>query len=140
MCDDEWFAHERLHFAAQDGDLSLIKHLFAEGSNINAFDSLGMTALHWAAKKEHLELAAYLIEAGADVNARHELGICNTALGEIAGNCSFEMTRLLVDSGADPSIRGWMQLTALDRAERRKRDDGPRVYALLMEAAGRKAT
>ena len=140
MSDDEWFERERLHFAAQDGDLTLIKHLLAEGSDINAFDSLGMTALQWAAKKEHLDVAAYLIEAGADVNARDEPQIGNTALGEIAGNCSFEMARLLVDAGADPRICGWMQLNALDQAKRRKRGDGPRVYALLMEAAGRKRT
>ncbi len=138
MHDAEWFEREQLHFAAQDGDLSRIKRLLAEGSDINAFDDLGMTALHWAAKKEHLDVAAYLIEAGADVNARHEPQIGNTALGEIAGNCSFEMARLLVDSGADPSIRGWMQLNAIDRAKGRKRGDGPRVYALLIEAAGRK--
>jgi ankyrin repeat protein len=140
MPDAECYENERLHFAAQNGDLSLIKCLFAAGSDINAFDSLGMTALHWAAKKEHLEVAAYLIEAGADVNARHEPRIGDTALGEIAGNCSFEMARLLVDAGADPSIRGWMQLNALDRAKRRKRGDGPRVYALLAGAVGRKRT
>ena len=140
MSDDEWFGRERLHFAAQDGDLTLIEHLRAEGSDINAFDSLGMTALHWAAKKEHLDVAAYLIEAGADVNARDEPQIGNTALGEIAGNCSFEVARLLVDAGADPRIRGWMQLNALDQAKGRKRGDGPRVYALLVEAAARKST
>ena len=107
-----------------------------DGSDINAFDSLGKTALHWAAKGEHLTVVAFLIKHGADVNARHEPTIGDTVLGEIAGNCSFEMARVLVDAGADPSIRGWMQLNALDRAKERKRGDGPRVYALLMAAAG----
>jgi ankyrin repeat protein len=140
MFDDDWYERERLHFAAQDGDLSQIKRLVAEGSDVNAFDSLGKMALHWATKKEHLDVAAFLIERGADVNARHEPSIGDTPLGEVAGNCSFEMARLLVDTGADPSIRGWMNLNALDRARSRKRGDGPRVYALLAQAAGRKST
>jgi ankyrin repeat protein len=140
MSNDEWYERERLHLAAQDGDLSLIKHLLAEGSDVNAFDNLGMTALHWAAKKEHHDVASLLIEAGAAVNARDEFRIADTALGEIAGNCSFEMARLLVDAGVDPRIRGWMQLNAPDRAKDRKRGVGPRVYALLVEKVRRKNT
>jgi ankyrin repeat protein len=138
MSDEGWFESERLHLAAQDGDLPHIKQLLAEGTDINAFDSIGMTALHWAAKKENLEVAACLIEAGADVNARDEAQIGDTALAAVAGNCSFDMARLLVDAGADPTIRGWMQLSALDRAKKRMRGDGPRVYALLTGAAARK--
>jgi ankyrin repeat protein len=140
MSDDEWYERERLHLAAQDGDLSLIKHLLAEGSDVNVFDNLGMTALHWAAKKEYLDVASFLIEAGTAVNARDELRIGDTALGEIAENCCSEMARLLVDAGADPRIRGWMQLNAPDRAKVRKRGDGPPVYALLVEAVRRKNT
>jgi hypothetical protein len=96
--------------------------------------------LHWAAKGEHLNVAAFLIKHGAAVNAHHEPSIDHAALGEIADNCSSEMAQVLVDAGADPSIRGWMQLNALDRAKERKRGDGPRVYALLTEAAGRRRT
>lgn len=40
------------------------------------------------------------------------------------------------DSGwADPRIRGWMQLNALDQAKSRNRGDGPAVYRLLLDAA-----
>jgi hypothetical protein len=44
------------------------------------------------------------------------------------------MARLLLDAGADPRIRGWMQLDALDRARNRQRGDGPKVYQLLLKA------
>jgi ankyrin repeat protein len=138
MFAENGYEKELLHFAAQHGDLSQIERLIAEGSDVNAFDCLGMTPLLWAAKGEHLNVVAFLIKNGADVNAHHEPSIGDTALGAVAGNCSFEMARVLVDAGADPSIRGWMQLNALDRAKERKRGDGPRVYALLTEAAGRR--
>jgi ankyrin repeat protein len=138
MFAENGYEQELLHFAAQHGDLSQIERLIVDGSDVNAFDSLGMTPLHWAAKGEHLNVVAFLIKHGADVNAHHEPSIGDTALGAVAGNCSFEMARVLVDAGADPSIRGWMQLNALDRAIERKRGDGPRVYALLTEAARRR--
>ena len=51
------------------------------------------------------------------------------------------MAQLLVDSGADPTIPGWMQLSALDKAHGRKRGDGPTVYELLVAARrGRRPT
>ena len=76
-----------------------------------------------------------MIQSGADVNAHDESRIGNTPLAEVAGNCSYEVANLLVEAGADPNIRGWMQLNALDRAAKRKRDNGPKVYQLLLNAA-----
>ncbi len=124
-----------LHSAAQDGDLDLVKRLLAEGHDINAFDELGKTPLHYAVEGEQFDVARYLIEHGADVNAHHEPSIGNTPLGEVSGNCSLRIAKLLVDSGADPTIPGWMQLNALHRAEKRKRGDGPLVYELLVRAS-----
>ena len=98
---------------------------------------MGLTPLHYAARKGHLEVAACLLAAGADVNAHDEAMIGETPLGEVAGNCSLEMARLLVEAGADPTIEGWMHLTALHRSADRQRLDGPAVHALLVEAAQR---
>jgi ankyrin repeat protein len=135
--DDETdpFEEQNLHFAAQDGDLDEVRRLVAEGPNVNVFDTIGMTPLHYAVKEEHLEVAQFLIEHGADVNAHHEPTISNTPLAEVAGTCSLQMARLLVDAGADPTIRGWMQLNALDRAQGRKSGDGPDVSELLLRAS-----
>jgi hypothetical protein len=38
---------------------------------------------------------------------------------------------------ADPRIPGWMQLTALEKAEERQDEEGQRVYSLLKRIAGR---
>jgi ankyrin repeat protein len=131
---------ERLHEAVQDGDLDEVRRLVADGDDVNAFDDLGKTPLHYAVDREHVDVARYLIEHGADVNARHEPSLGNTPLGEVAASCSYVIAKLLVDVGADPTIPGWMQLTALDRARKRKRGDGPEVYELLARAASRSRT
>jgi ankyrin repeat protein len=129
---------EPLHIAAQDGDVAKVQELLAAGFAVNAFDEdLALTPLHYATMGGHLEVMKALIEAGADVNAHDERRIGNTPLSEVAGNCSYEVAKLLVDAGADPSIPGWMQLTALDRAAERKKPEGVRVYELLRAAAER---
>jgi ankyrin repeat protein len=131
---DDW---DNLHHAAQRGDIDAVKEFLARGSDINAFDEISFTPLHHAAKEGHLDLVKVLLEAGADVNAHEEARIGNTPLGDIAGNCSLETARVLIAAGADPTIRGWMQLSALDRAQDRKKAEGRRVYELLVEAARR---
>jgi ankyrin repeat protein len=126
-----------LHYAASNGDVSAVKTLLDQGRDLNAFDDVGFTPLHHAANNEHLEVVSLLLSAGADVNAHDEPHIGNNPIGEIAGKCSFEIAKILVDGGADPTIPGWMQLSALDRASERKGDEGQRVYALLCKAAKR---
>ena len=128
---------EELDFAAQDGDLKEVKRLVGEGVPVDKFDEIGMTPLHYAADAGHLDVARFLIASGADVNAHDEAQIGETPLGQVAGNCSYEMAELLVDAGADPTIPCWMQITALDTASRRKRGHGPRVHQLLLEGAKR---
>lgn len=132
---DNWFEHEQLHFAAQDGDVPRMKDLLAQGYSIDVFDELGKTPLHYAVEKGHEDAVLLLIKAGANVNAHDERMIGNTPLGEVAGNCSLRMAQMLITAGADPTIPGWMQLTALDRAKGRKQGDGPQVYALMVKTA-----
>jgi ankyrin repeat protein len=127
-----------LHAAAQDGDLDQVQRLLSEGHDVKAFDELGKTALHHAVEHERFEVAQVLLAHGADVNAHHEASIGNTPLAQVAGHCSLRMARLLVDAGADPTIAGWMQLNALDRARNRKRGDGPQVYEVLVRASTRR--
>ena len=127
-----------LHAAAQQGDAALVQELLGKGLAPSTFDDLGMTPLHYAAQEGHLPVIDLLLRAGADVDAHDERRIGNTPLGEVAGNCSYEVAERLIAAGADPTVKGWMQLSALDRARERKRPEGGRVRELL-EAASRKA-
>ncbi len=131
------FDDSDLHSAAQDGDIARVRQLLADGRSPNAFDEISRTPLHYAAESGHADIIRVLLEAGADVNAHEEARIDNTPLRDVAGECSLAVATLLVDSGADPRIPGWMQLTALHLAEQRKDLEGQRVYALLTCVADR---
>ena len=128
---------EQLHFAAQDGDVETVTRLLNEGHELNVFDELGKTPLHYAAEHGHLDVMRLLLSSGADVNAHDERVIGNTVLRDVASNCSFDVAKILIDAGADPTIPGWMLLTALDKAQERKKPEGLQVRQLLEQAAGR---
>lgn len=141
---DDWYERERLHRAAAAGDRAPVCELLDQGCPVNAFDDLGRTPLHYAVRGEHFAVVDLLLRAGADVNAHEERVIGDTPLGEAAASCSLRMARRLVEAGADPTIPGWMQRSALDRAKKRKRSEGiggegQAVYNLLYEAARRKS-
>ena len=136
----EWDRESRLHYEAEKGNLEEVERLVEEGWDVNLFDDLGRTPLHYATRGGHLEVMAYLIKAGADVNANDESKIGETPLGEVAGECSLEVVKVLIEAGADPMIPGWMQLTAIHRAEERARRTGKfkAVYKLLLETSRKK--
>lgn len=134
---DDWYESELLHRAAGSGELEQIKALLQEGLPINAFDDLSRTPLHSAAIEGHIEAVRLLINAGANVNAHEEEKIGETVLGQVAENCTFDMAKILIDAGADPTISGWMWLTAVDRSAKREELEGKRVHRLLVEAASR---
>jgi ankyrin repeat protein len=141
--DDELAFHEltermRLHFAVQDGDLKEAKELVERGFDVNAFDEFTSTPLHCAVEGGHIEVARYLLSVGADVNSHLEEKAGDTPLGEVAGNCSYAMAELLIKGGGNPTITGWMGISALDRASKRKKKEGVRVYELLLETAKKK--
>src|SRR5258705_6298514 len=131
------FEPKALHDAAQSGNIEEVRRLLVIGQQPNEFDDLGKTPLHYAAEHGYLEVMESLINTGANVNAHDERVIGNTPLGDVAGSCSFEVAKLLIDSGANPTIPGWMQLTALHKARERKRPEGLRVCQLLEQAAKR---
>jgi hypothetical protein len=78
-----------------------------------------------------------LIKAGVNVNAQDEHVTGNTPLGDIADTCSYDMAKRLIDAGTDPTMPGWMMLTAIDRAEKRTDADARKVQRLLTDTARR---
>jgi ankyrin repeat protein len=132
---EDRFELGRLHQAAAEGDTEEIKRLLQSDHRklIDVYDELSKTPLMCAAMNGHIEAVKLLLDAGADVNAHDVRRIGNTAINEVAGDGDFGMIELLLEAGADPTIRGWMNLNALDRARSRVRS--PAIYAMLQEAA-----
>lgn len=73
--------------------------LLAAGTDTNATQSDGSTALLYAAYNGDAELAQKLLEAGADPNLRNEYG--SFPLSEAVQNDSTEVVRQLLEHGAD---------------------------------------
>jgi len=67
-----------LHYAANDGDAQLVRHLLAQGYNASHADHRGWTPLHFAAQAASTEVMIALLDAGAEVDGRDEHG--NTPL------------------------------------------------------------
>ena len=131
-----------VHLAAAHGYTGALKELLsADGKvSLNAFDDLSRTPLICAVQKGHIAEASMLLEASADVDAHDDRRIGNTALNEAVQSGNEAMVRLLLKYGADPTVPGWMQLSALDRArDWAAADSAPellQIYELLEQKAG----
>jgi len=124
---DAQLQSEQLHRAAQEGDIARVKELIARKYPVNSFDYLGNTPLHYAVRAGSLDVVDCLIKASGNVNAHDERWIGNTPLSDNAQVCSFEIAKRLISAGADPTIPGWMQLNAIDRAAKRTDGNGNRI-------------
>jgi ankyrin repeat protein len=102
--------------AAKTGDKDGLRSLLQKGTDVNATEGDGSTALHWAAYRDDLEAADLLIRAGAKVNATNDLGA--TPLWAAAQNGSEAMVRRLLAAGANPNAKLLLGETVLMVASR----------------------
>ena len=80
---------------------------------------------------KRIDIVKRLLGAGANVNARDERVNGDTPLAESVETGMIEVGELLLAAGVDPTIRGWMGQSALDRAKNRKPSTDRRLYDLL---------
>lgn len=88
-----------LHAAASRNDVAGIRRLLAEGTQIDARDGSGATALLVAAHGNQLEAARALIEAGADVNAKD--GISDSPYLYAGARGHLAILKMTLSHGAD---------------------------------------
>lgn len=60
--------------AAKYGELSNVKQLLAEGTDVNTVDANQTTALYHSVDYCHVEIVCLLLDAGADVTIRNRWG------------------------------------------------------------------
>ena len=63
-----------IYIAAAKGDIRRVKKLVKEGTNIDAKDKIGWTALLWATSMGQEDTAEYLIEKGASIDVKTDDG------------------------------------------------------------------
>ena len=89
------------HFAAADGDTSLVTLLLEKRANVDAVTSTKRnTPLHSAAEKGHVEVLELLVPAGAKVDAVNAAGHTPLLMAASYGHVDF--IRALLKHGASP--------------------------------------
>ena len=107
-----------LHRAAQDGDLEMVDFFLEHEcpKTLKQFDYISSTPLIRAADNGRTEVVVRLLAARVNPNAQDSERIGNTAICEAVRGGYPEIVSLLLRSGADPTIPGWMHISAVDQA------------------------
>ncbi len=116
-----------LMLAAIKGHVEVVKALIARDADVN---KPGWTALHYAASgttPEHARIIALLLENHAYIDAASPNG--TTPLMMAAQYGTSDAVQLLLDEGADPSLKNQLGLSATDFALRVSRKETAETIA-----------
>ncbi len=118
-----------LMMAALKGHLELCKRLIARDADVN---KPGWAPLHYAATGGHLAIMELLLEHHAFIDAQSPNG--TTPLMMAAHYGTPAAVNLLLEAGADTSMRNQLGLTAIDFANRANRQDAAKLIAASVRA------
>jgi outer membrane protein assembly factor BamB len=90
---------EALWTAVRNGDKKAVEAAIAAGSDVNARNEYGVSALWIAGGKKKPDVVKLLVNKGADVNARDDIWY-QTPLSQAAGSGDVETVELLLKAGA----------------------------------------
>ena len=88
--------------AVKARDVTAVRELLTQRTDVNLPEPDGATALHWAAYIGDAEIATLLIRAGARVNVLSDLGVAPLSLACEHGNAA--TVEALVKATADPGV------------------------------------
>jgi ankyrin repeat protein len=107
-----------LMMASLKGHTELVKLLIAKDADVN---KTGWTALHYAASGAKKNTIEILLEHSAYIDAESPNGSTPLMMAAMYGNA--DGVRLLLESGADPTLKNHLGLTAAEFAKQAGRDD-----------------
>ncbi|THW69586.1 hypothetical protein D6D18_10540, partial [Aureobasidium pullulans] len=94
-----------IQLAAFSNHDRVLEHYLAKpGTDVEAKDEEGRSALYWASELGHEKIARMLLEKGADVNAQGEW--YGNALQAASAEGHNKTVQLLLDKGADVNAQG----------------------------------
>jgi uncharacterized protein len=102
-----------LMMAALKGHLDIARKLIARGADVN---KTGWTPLHYAATNGHLDMIRMLLENHAYIDAESPNGTTPLMMASQYGSAA--AVKLLLDEGADPTLKNQLGLNAIDFAYR----------------------
>jgi len=91
-------ARTGLHYAAMDGNLTIIAILIKASAKLDVKDKLGNTPLHLAADRNQIEAARLLLDVGAPVDAENKNGMTPLMIAANRGN--LDIVQALLAKGA----------------------------------------
>jgi ankyrin repeat protein len=92
-----------LMYAAEKGNMQIMKMLVAAGADVNASGFNGATPLFLAIFNNDFQATKYLLEQGADPNVKDDFGV--TPLLYTAATNQYQSADLLLFYDADPDVR-----------------------------------
>jgi ankyrin repeat protein len=108
--------HEDIHVAAKNGDTDEVAALLSMDSRLTrTHDSDGWTPLHLAAHYGHADIVSIMLHNNAPVDIRSTNTMANTPLHAALAGRRTDVSKLLIDAGADVNARqhgGWVPLHA----------------------------
>jgi uncharacterized protein len=118
-----------LMLAALAGDLAICQTLIKRDADVN---KPGWAPLHYAATNSHISVIQLLLNHHAYIDAASPNGSTPLMMAAMYGNAS--AVKLLLESGADPSLKNDLGLTAIDFAQRVKKPDSVEIIAAFVRA------
>jgi ankyrin repeat protein len=116
-----------LMLAALKGEKALCQRLIGKGADVN---KPGWAPLHYAATAGHLEVMRLLLEENAYIDAASPNN--TTPLMMAAHYGTPGAVKLLLEAGADPTLRNDLGLTAIDFAHRGNREESADLIAAFI--------
>ena len=90
--------------AVRRGSIEELQRLLADGTDINALDGHGQTALMLAAGAGYGHVVEWLVERGASLDHTAKYGLSALMLAVVGGHV--EVVRRVANAGANLSLRG----------------------------------